>query len=134
MDGATRTLVRERAIRRCEYCHIPDRALALPFHVEHIVASVHRLDDSPSNLAWACPRCNLRKGPSLSTIDPLTGNDIDLFNPRTMEWQIHFAIREGRVFGLTAEGRGTALLLDMNNEKRVQHRQKLIEHGTFEIY
>jgi len=131
MDAAIRELVRQRAGRRCEYCHLPDFALDLPFHVEHIVATIHRPDDRPSNLAWSCPRCNLRKGPNLSTIDAEAGEQVDVFNPRTMTWNDHFLIRGARVTGLTPIGRGTVRLLDMNNEARLAHRQKLIEHGEF---
>ena len=131
MDAATRELIRERARRRCEYCRFPDQALDLPFHVEHIVASVHQIDDSLANLAWACPRCNLRKGTNLSTIDPATGNKVDLFNPRNMVWDDHFAFRNGYVIGITPCGRGTVQLLDINNENRLNHRRKLIEQGEF---
>jgi hypothetical protein len=105
--------------------------VGLPFHVEHIVASNHRSDDSLSNLAWAFPRCNLRKGTNLSTIDPQSGLRVDLFNPRDMLWEEHFVIRDSFVVGVTACGRGTANLLDMNNENRLSHRQKLIEQGEF---
>jgi len=133
MDAATREFVRQRAARRCEYCHIPDHALDLPFHVEHIVAVVHRPDDDPMNLAWACPRCNLRKGPNLSTIDPSTGDRVDLFDPRTMRWEEHFAVRNGHVVGLTPRGRGTVRLLAMNHEQRLQHRQYLIAQGEFDV-
>ena len=131
MDAATRELVRQRAIHRCEYCYFPDRALDLPFHVEHIVANVHQLDDSVTNLAWACPRCNLKKGPNLTTIDSETETRVDLFNPRTMKWEEHFAILDAVVVGTTPCGRGTVLLLDMNNETRLAHRQKLIEQDEF---
>jgi hypothetical protein len=133
MDAATRELVRQRAGKRCEYCHFPDHALDLPFHIEHIVASVHRPDDSPTNLAWACPRCNLRKGPNLATIDPEAGEQVGLFNPRTMKWSEHFAIHDAHVTGVTSCGRGTVHLLDMNSEARLAHRQKLIEQGEFEF-
>jgi hypothetical protein len=100
MDAATRELIRDRAKRRCEYCHFPDHALNLPFHIEHIVATIHRADDSLSNLAWACPRCNLRKGTNLSTIDPNSGSHVEVFNPRTMVWRNHFEIRDGLIVGL----------------------------------
>jgi len=133
MDAATRELIRNRSGRRCEYCHFPDIALDLPFHVEHIVASVHRLDNSPTNPAWACPRCNLRKGPNLSTIDFETGAQVDLFNPRTMDWREHFVLRDGHVVGIISCGRGTVRLLDMNGEPRFHHRQKLIEQGEFDV-
>lgn len=132
MNAATRTLVRRRAGGRCEYCRFPDHFLDLPFHVEHVVASVHRRDDSLANLAWACARCNLRKGPNLSTIDPATGETSALFNPRTMIWSEHFVIHDAHVEGVTPSGRGTARLLDMNNEQRLRHRRELIEQGTFD--
>jgi hypothetical protein len=131
MDAVTREFVRRRAERRCEYCRFPDHALNLPFHVEHVVASIHRTDGSLDNLPWACPRCNLRKGTNLSTIDSESGNRVDVFNPRAMKWAEHFEIRDGLVVGVTACGRGTANLLDMNNEIRLNHRRRLIELGEF---
>lgn len=131
MDAATRELVRQRAARRCEYCHFPDELLGLSFHVEHIVAKQHRGEDELVNLCWACSRCNLRKGPNLSTIDIETGRQVPLFNPRTMSWNDHFLIRDAEIVGITACGRGTVNLLDMNNETRRAHRQRLIEQGEF---
>jgi hypothetical protein len=133
MDAATRALVRQRAGERCEYCHFPDHALDLPFHVEHIVAVAHRSDDSPMNLAWACPRCNLRKGTNLSTIDPDSGQRVDLFHPRTMAWNEHFVIDDGRITGLTSCGRGTVRLLDMNEAQRLMHRRLLIAQGELDV-
>jgi hypothetical protein len=99
MDAATRSIVRQRAGQRCEYCRIPDAALDLPFHVDHIVASVHQRNDDPPNLAWACPRCNLGKGPNLATIDPVTGTRVGVFNPRLMVWSEHFELRESEIVG-----------------------------------
>ena len=133
MDVATRELVRQRAIQRCEYCHIPDHALDLPFHVEHIVASIHRPDNRPSNLAWFCPRCNLKKGPNLTTIDPETDQPVDLYNPRAMTWTDHFVVHDAEVISITSCGRGTVRLLDLNNHLRVQHRRLLIEQDDFDL-
>jgi hypothetical protein len=65
----------------------------------------------------------------LSTIDEATGDQVDLFNPRTMEWSEHFAIESAFIVGCTPTGRGTVRLLDMNNDARVAHRQTLIEQG-----
>ena len=131
MVASTREWVRQRGSRRCEYCHISEHALDLPFHVDHVVASVHRADDDPDGLAWPCPRCNLRKGPNLSTIDPETDQVVEVFNPRTMGWTEHFAVRNGYIEGITPCGRGTVRLLDMNNPLRLQHRRQLIEQGDF---
>lgn len=129
MDASTREQIRQRANQRCEYCGFPDHALDLPFHVEHVIASAHRKDDTVANLAWACPRCNLKKGPNLTTIDPDSNEPVELFNPRTMDWADHFVLRGPIVVGITPCGRGTARLLDMNNDNRVQHRRELIEQG-----
>jgi hypothetical protein len=132
MDVATRDLVRHRAGERCEYCQLPDHAIDLPFHVEHVVAVSHQADDSVTNLAWACPRCNLKKGPNLSTIDPQTGRQVELFNPRTMTWADHFTLQEAMIVGVTACGRGTSRLFDMNQEARMNLRRALIEKGEFQ--
>ena len=89
MDASTREFVRRRAGDRCEYCHMPQDATPfIPFHLEHIIAKQH-LDlvrDELGNLAYACDRCNAFKGPNLSSIDPNTGDKVDVFNPRTDEW------------------------------------------------
>jgi hypothetical protein len=131
MDAATRDEVRRRANERCEYCHFPDYALDLPYHVQHVVASSHGGSDSLSNLAWACARCNLRKGPNLATIDPDTGEQVTLFNSRTMSWMEHFEIQDSWVLGISGIGRGTVRLLDMNDPRRLTHRNELIEQGEF---
>ena len=126
MDARARRLVRQRAEKICEYCHFPDYADNIPFHVEHIVASSHQRNDALENLAWSCSACNLHKGPNLATIDPDTGLQIDLFNPRHQEWGEHFTIRDAIVVGLTSSGRGTARLLNMNELHRVAFRRELI--------
>lgn len=131
MDAATRDFVRRRAAGNCEYCRFPDTASGLPFHVEHIVATVHRPDDRVTNLAWACPRCNLRKGPNLSTLDQETGELVELFHPRLMIWGEHFEMNDGLLIGISAIGRGTVRLLDMNIVHRLQHRRQLIAQGEF---
>jgi hypothetical protein len=93
MDEAVRQFVRQRAAQQCEYCHIPQDALPwASFHVEHIRARQHRGGDDPDNLALACRRCNLHKGPNLSSIDPQTGQLVPLFHPRLDVWSEHFAL------------------------------------------
>jgi len=56
-----------RAGNRCEYCRLPEELSDVPFHVEHIVARQHQGGDELSNLALACDRCNLYKGPNLAS-------------------------------------------------------------------
>src|SRR4051794_35077469 len=79
MDLATREFVRRRAGHACEYCRLWQEHSELSHHVEHIVAKQHGGGDDSDNLALACHRCNLRKGPNLSGIDPQTGQVTRLF-------------------------------------------------------
>jgi len=131
MDARTRRLVRQRAEEICEYCHFPDYADNIPFHVEHIVASSHQRNDALENLAWSCSACNLNKGPNLATIDPDTGQQVDLFHPRRQVWAKHFTMSDAIVVALTPSGRGTARLLKMNDPHRVAFRRELIVSGQF---
>jgi 5-methylcytosine-specific restriction endonuclease McrA len=73
IDLFTRELVRRRAKQCCEYCglHEDDDPL-FAFHVEHIIPRQHGGGHSPTNLAYACHQDNLRKGPNLTGIDPIT--------------------------------------------------------------
>jgi len=38
-DRALETEVIGRAQGRCEYCHFPESAAELPFHIDHIIAA-----------------------------------------------------------------------------------------------
>jgi hypothetical protein len=125
MESAKREQVRHRAAERCEYCGLPQSAVPLaPFQVEHVIARQHLGSDELSNLALACDRCNLYKGPNLSSIDPETGAIVEMFNPRRDVWNEHFRVQEGVIYGLTAKGRATARLLNMNAKKRVKLRRE----------
>lgn len=121
MDATTRTIVRERAEWRCEYCGIPEPATPfVPFHVEHVVAQQHLIDDSLQNQALACDRCNAFKGPNLSSVDPVINAVVHLFHPRLDDWKEHFTLAEGSIVGLTPKGRATVRLLCMSAPRRIQ--------------
>lgn len=120
---ANRRLVKDRSGMRCEYCRIAEAwEPFFPFHVEHIRALQHNGADTADNLAFACNHCNLFKGPNLTSIDPDTGLLTPLFNPRIQLWSEHFAMNQGRLFGLTAVGRTSVFLLQMNVPHRVELR------------
>ena len=70
VDAATRNLVQKRAGNQCEYCRLPQAAVDVTFHIEHIIARQHAEYEGPENLALACHRCNLHKGTNLSSVDP----------------------------------------------------------------
>jgi hypothetical protein len=77
------------------------------------------------NLALACHHCNLRKGPNLSGIDPLTACMESLFHPRRDRWADHFPMRGAHIDGVTPRGRATAEVLAFNNARRLEPRQEL---------
>lgn len=125
-----RQLVRERAGNCCEYCGLPQAtARFLAFHVEHIRARQHGGSDDLDNLALACPDCNAHKGPNLTGIDPVSGECVQLFNPRSDLWTEHLAIDGPFVVGKTSIGRATVALLDMNELERVEMRAELLQNG-----
>jgi hypothetical protein len=127
-----RQAVRERAGRQCEYCHLPDvLPQTLRFHLEHVVARQHGGATELENLAWSCQRCNERKGPNLSGVDPDTSALVPLFHPRRDRWQEHFGLEGLKVVGLTPAGRATVWLLEMNSEERLRWRMALRRYGLF---
>jgi hypothetical protein len=131
MDATIRQLVRQRADSRCEYCRVPQHSVDLTFHVEHIIARQHGGGDDPANLCLACNRCNLAKGPNLSSIDPISRQVVRLFHPRQDIWRDHFELMGGRIAGSTPEGRATGQLLQMNSGRRRELRERLIAEGAF---
>jgi hypothetical protein len=129
MDAGTREFVRRRAADRCEYCLLRQKYGDLTHHIEHIVAKQHGGTDEVSNLALACHRCNLRKGPNLTAIDPITRELVPLFHPRRNGWAEHFVLEGERVVGLTAVGRATIQLLAMNDARRLELRAQILNSG-----
>ncbi|MSU59562.1 MAG: HNH endonuclease [Pedosphaera sp.] len=126
MSATLRLAVRKRAAARSEYCRLPDLVPHLMrFHLEHIRARRHGGPSSLNNLAWACARCNERKGTNLSGVDPDTNRVVRLFNPRRDAWTRHFAWDGLRIRGLTTMGRATAWLLEFNSDERLTLRQGL---------
>ena len=130
MDAEVRALVRRRAGNRCEYCQLKQEHLPFStFHIEHIIARQHGGDNDPSNLALACDCCNAHKGPNLTGIDPETGEIVTLFHPREHIWAEHFGESEAMIIGLTAIGRTTVRVLNMNEDRRVRLRTLLKQYG-----
>ena len=129
MDAAARNLVRRRADNRCEYCLLRQEYSHLTHHIEHIVAKQHGGSDDADNLALACHRCNLHKGPNLTGFDPESGEIVPLFHPRRDRWAEHFVFRGPRIEGLTAMGRTTVHVLGMNDARRLDLRADLLARG-----
>ena len=133
MDAETRRTVRERADDRCEYCQLRQEHAQLWRHqIEHIIPRKHRGTDDLDNLAWACVRCNLSKSSNLSGIDADTGQTVALYNPRKQIWWEHFAYEGAEIIGLTPTGRATVAVLNMNESRRFQLRQELLDMGELD--
>ncbi len=120
-----RRLVEERAKYQCEYCLLPAKVAFFSHEIDHIIAEKHGGQTNADNLALTCWRCNRYKGSDLGSFDPETGNFSFLFNPRNQEWKSHFIFSEVVMVGLTAEGRTTVKLLQINSEERLAERRKL---------
>jgi HNH endonuclease len=125
MDATTRELVRRRAGDRCEYCCLHQEHSNLRLQVEHIMAKQHGGSDDVDNLALACHRCNLHKGPNLTGIDPQTGQIASLFHPRRDRWSDHFILEGTRIIGISAAGRATVEVLHMNDARRLELRAEI---------
>lgn len=134
MDAATKVFVRFRARDRCEYCHLPQSALAGALQIDHVIAQQHLdfITDDESSLALACDRCNVHKGTNLTSIDPNTQQVVRLFHPREHSWNEHFEFVGPEIRGLTPVGRATVRLLQMNATNRLKLRRWLIATGAFE--
>ncbi len=130
MDASLRSFVIKRSAGRCEYCQIPQRFFTELFQIEHIVARQHRGVTIESNLAIACSRCNLHKGPNLAGIDPLNDVLTRLFNPSIDIWTEHIQqVLSGEIVGKSAIGRTTVYVLDMNDSRRVELRAAIMALG-----
>ena len=129
MDAATRALVRERADNRCEYCLLRQEYCEFTHRIEHIVSKQHGGRDAVDNLAPACHRCNLKKGPNLTGVDAVTRELVPLFDPRRNRWEEHFEFQNTKIEGLTPTGRATVRLLAMNDPRRLELRSELLARG-----
>jgi len=56
---------------------------------------------------------------------------VPLFDPRQIVWTDHFTMAGAEILGLSAIGRATARLLQMNDHRRLALRSLLIGEGEF---
>ena len=107
ISAALRREVRERAEERCEYCLLAESQAVFPHEPDHLIALKHGGETTSANLALAGFDCNRFKGSDIASLDPLTGELMALFNPRTQVWTEHFRPNGGRIVPLTSIGRVT---------------------------
>jgi len=122
-------LVWDRAARRCEYCMFPVAHAWLPFQIDHVIAEKHGGATVAENLALSCYYCNSFKGPNIAGIDPQGVSDVavQLFHPRKDRWADHFEWNGEWLYGTSATGRATIVVLRINDPEAVEFRQLLIE-------
>ena len=130
-DAALTRLIWRRAHGRCEYCQIPQAADDAPFELDHIIARKHLGPTQASNLCLSCYYCNSFKGSDISSLERQTRKLTPLFNPRRHKWPTHFRWQGPYLIGRTPIGRVTVALLHINDELRVELREKFLEEGGF---
>jgi len=59
-------------------------------HIEHITPSSRGGSDDLANLALSCITCNGHKSDHTTGVDPETGRELPLFDPRRDRWERHF--------------------------------------------
>lgn len=123
---ALRQLVSDRAQGKCEYCRIHQDFSIYSHEVDHAIALKHGGKTLAENLVLSCLPCNRYKGSDLTSIDPLTGEIVPLFNPRVQNWFDIFKLEDNYIQGITPVGRTTVFLLKLNEPTRLRIRQALI--------
>ncbi len=126
-----RKQVSERAGYCCEYCLSQVKYSPDPFSIEHIFPISKGGENNLDNLAYSCQGCNSRKYNHIQAVDPVTGNMVDLFNPRKHNWKDHFCWNEDstQLLGLSPTGRATVEKLQLNRTPLLNLRALLLIVG-----
>jgi hypothetical protein len=101
------------------------------FHLEHVIPRSRGGRTELSNLAWACPSCNLHKSDRVQIPCDLIGELVPLFNPRTDNWEEHFRWTEFQLEGKTVVGRAAVIALCLNEPRKIRIRQAELLFGLF---
>lgn len=133
VSAKLRRLVCSRAGERCEYCLAPEHLSFHSHQVDHVVAEKHGGLTEVGNLAFSCIFCNQAKGSDLASIDFASGLLVPLYNPRKERWTDHFELRGCLILPLTAIGRVTVKLLQINAPARVVERDWFIAAGEIRV-
>jgi len=133
IPSALRQEVYDRAGGCCEYCLIPETAVLVSHEVDHIIAQKHGGLTESENLALSCTVCNKYKGTDLASLDPETGAVTPLFHPRQERWIDHFRLVGVEIVSLTATGRVTVRLLQLNHSDHIEDRNLLLAAGMLQL-
>jgi hypothetical protein len=131
LSAELRRQVIARANNCCEYCLLPQELAASTHQVDHVIAEKHGGQTVLENLALSCTLCNRRKASDISSLDPLTGALVPLFNPRMQSWSAYFRLDGVHIEGVTAEGRTTVAFLQLNVMERLLERAGFLRAGHY---
>jgi hypothetical protein len=131
ISAALRQRVADAARHRCGYCLTVQKISGAPMHIEHIIPLALGGASDETNLWLACAWCNSYKATQIRAVDPQTGEQVSLFNPRTQPWSEHFQWSDdgSEIIGITPTGRATVIALRLNNEFIVPARRQWIMAG-----
>ncbi len=125
-----RQQVIDRAHERCEYCQT-QQAIVVSMEIDHIIPESRGGATALDNLSYACIGCNGFKLDFQTSIDPETGQETPLYNPRTQNWHEHFRWSDDaiRLIGMTPTGRATIARLRINRDVVVEARRLWVTAG-----
>jgi hypothetical protein len=120
-----------QAGHRCSYCRSSEQITGIELELDHLWPEALGGTSDEVNLAPSCGPCNDHKQARVLAEDPVTGQTVALFHPRTQRWAEHFAWEEGglRMRGLTPSGRATERALHLNRPALVGARRYWIAAG-----
>lgn len=126
LPQSLRAQIEEANRRRCCYCLTSEANSGIPLTHDHILPISKGGPTSFENVCLACRPCNEFKTDMTEAADPLTGDTVPLFNPRTQPWSDHFewTLDGTQVVGLTAVGRATVIALQINRPPIVAARTR----------
>jgi 5-methylcytosine-specific restriction endonuclease McrA len=126
-------VVAHDARSECGYCRAPQVALPYRLEIEHLWPTSLGGGEDRANLWLSCHKCNKLKSNLVAAEDPLTHEEVPLFNPRHNNWSEHFVWRTGgvNIVGRTAIGRATVSALRLNDSFHQSARQVWILAGVY---
>ncbi len=133
ISSKIQTKIRVSAKNRCGYCLLPQEILMGKLEFEHILPIAKGGTDDEENLWLSCRDCNSYKSSKITGFDEKTKQEVKLFNPRTQNWNEHFAFDEGNtiIIGKTSCGCATVNALRMNEEQAVNARTIWVKAGWY---
>lgn len=127
-----RDRVAETAKYRCGYCLTQALIVGTPMEIDHLIPESLEGSNDEDNLWLACGLCNSIKNKLVAAFDPLTGEVVSLFNPRTQIWHEHLTWSENntKIIGLTNIGRATVFALKLNRPHLTMSRKLWTKWGV----